>query len=95
MFFSIFCTFSKCRIYRNFNIYINEYIQTSFLKINGVLTKFTQTDLNKLDHKTVFLKAKSTNFNLTIEVKDEIKNGDEKWLKSGEIILTNKNGQNY
>ena len=74
-------------------IYMNDYAQTSFLKINGVLTKFTQTDFKEIDSLNVKAKYKSDHYEMTIESKDGIQNGDETWLKTGTIKLTNKIGE--
>jgi len=74
-------------------IYMNDYAQTSFLKINGVLTKFTQTDFKEVDSLNVKAKYKSDHYEMTIESKDGIQNGDETWLKTGTIKLTNKKGE--
>lgn len=74
-------------------IYVNDFAQTSFLKINGVMTKFKQTDLKKIDNVTTVAKAKSENYEMTIEVKDGIQSGDEASLKSGTIKLTDKKGK--
>lgn len=72
-------------------IYMNNYAKISFLKINGTLTKFIQTDFKEVD-KTTIAKAKNDQFEMTIEVKDGIKNGDETRLKTGTIKLTDKSG---
>jgi catabolite regulation protein CreA len=74
-------------------IYMNDYAQTSFLKINGVLTKFAQTDFKEIDSLNVIAKYKSDKYQMTIESKDGIQNGDETWLKTGTIKLTDKNGK--
>ena len=74
-------------------IYMNDDAQTSFLKINGVLTKFIQTEFKEIDSLTKKTKYKSDNYEMTIESKDSIQNGDETWLKSGIIKLTNKKGR--
>jgi catabolite regulation protein CreA len=74
-------------------IYVNDYAQTSFLKINGVVTKFTQIDYKEIDSGNTNTKYKSNNFELTIESKDGIQNGDETWLKTGTIKLTDENGK--
>jgi hypothetical protein len=74
-------------------IYMNDYAQTSFLKISGVLTKFTQTDFKEIDSLNVKAKYKSDNYEMTIESKDGIQNGDETWLKTGTIKLTDKKGK--
>ena len=74
-------------------IYMNDFAQTSFLKINGLLTKFTQIDFKDIDSLNVKAKYKSDNFEMSIEVKDGPQNGDETMLKTGTIKLTHKNGQ--
>ncbi len=74
-------------------IYMNDYAQTSFLKVNGVLTKFAQTDFKEIDSLNVIAKYKSDNYEMTIESKDGIQNGDETWLKTGVIKLTDKKGK--
>ena len=74
-------------------IYMNDFAQTSFLKINGVLTKFTQTDYKEVSKTTTIVKAKSDKYEMTIEVIDGKQSGDETSLKSGTIKLTDKNGK--
>ncbi len=74
-------------------IYMNDYAETSWLKINGVLTKFTQTDFKEVDSLNVKAKYKSDHYEMTIESKVGIQNGDETWLKTGIIKLTNKKGE--
>lgn len=74
-------------------IYVNDFAQTSFLKINGVMIKFTQTEYKKNDEENVQAKYISDGFEMTIEVKDGIQNGDETSLKTGTITLTDKTGK--
>jgi len=74
-------------------IYMNDLAQISFLKINGVLTKFTQTDFKNIDKTTTIAKAKSDLYEITIEVKDGKQSGYETSVKSGTIRLTDKNGK--
>jgi len=74
-------------------IYLNDYAQTSFLKINGVLTKFAQTDSKEIDSLKVKANYISDNYEMTIESKDGMRNGDETWLKTGTIKLTGKEGE--
>lgn len=74
-------------------IYVNDYAQTSFLKINGILTKFIQTDFKEIDSSHIIVKYKSDNYEMTIESKDGIQSGDETWQKKGTIKLTNKKGE--
>ena len=73
-------------------IYANDFAQTSFMKINGVLTKFTQVSLKKIDNKNTIAKYKSSKFEITLEIKDGKKNGEETMLKTGTITLTDKQG---
>ncbi len=74
-------------------IYMNDYAQASFLKINGVLTSFTLTDSKQVSETKTITKAKSDNYEMTMEVIDSIQNGDETWLKTGTIRLTDKAGK--
>ena len=74
-------------------IYMNDFAQTSFLKINGVLTKFIQTEFKKVNAQTTIAKAKSDKYEILIEVKDGIQNGEETSLKSGTIKVTDKKGK--
>jgi hypothetical protein len=74
-------------------IYMNDYAQTSFLKINGILTKFIQTDFKEIDSSHIIVKYKSDNYEMTIESKNGIQSGDETWQKNGTIKLTNKKGE--
>ena len=77
---------------RHVYVYMNNYGKISFLKINGVLTKFTQSESKEVNETTTVTKAKSEDYEMTIEVVDGIQNGEETWLKTGTIKLTDKNG---
>lgn len=88
-YFSSDSTAFEKRVY----IYMNDYGKISFLKINGVLTKFTQTDLKEVDEKKTIIKAKSEQYEMTLEATELGQNGDETWLKSGSIKLTDKKGK--
>lgn len=71
---------------------MNDLAATSFLKINGILTKFTQTDFIENDSTNVTAKYKSENYEMTIEAIYGIQSGDEAWLMSGTIKLSDKKG---
>lgn len=73
-------------------IYMNDYAQTSFLKINNVLTKFTQTEFKEIDKTTTVAKAKSDNYEIIIEVKYIKQNRYETYLNSGTIKIKDKKG---
>ena len=72
---------------------MDNYAQTSFLKINGVLTKFTQTDFQEVDSLNAIAKYKADHYIMTIESQNGKQNGDETWLKTGKIKLTDQNGK--
>lgn len=71
-------------------IYVSNYADISFLKINGTLTKFKQVDLKESDKATTTSKFVSDEYEMTIQTKDGIQNGDETWLKTGTITLLQK-----
>lgn len=73
-------------------IYMNDFAQISFLKINGVLTKFTQIEFKNIDSKTTEAKAVSGEFQLVIKVKRGEQSGEETQIQTGTIILTDKSG---
>ncbi|WP_396188165.1 hypothetical protein [Flavobacterium sp.] len=89
------CYFSKDSLeFKNEKyIYMNDFANISFLKINDTLVKFTQTDFKEVNKTTTVAKAKSNYYEMTIEVKDSVQSGDETWLKTGKIEITNKNGE--
>ena len=73
-------------------IYVDDYAQISFLKINGVLTKFTRTAFQEVGSLNGIAIYKADKYIMTIESKDGMQNGDETWLKTGTIKLTDNNG---
>lgn len=88
-YFSSDSTAFEKRVY----LYMNDYGKISFLKINGVLTKFTQTNLKEIGEKKMIIKAKSEQYEMTLESVELKQNGDETWLKSGTIRLSDKKGK--
>ncbi len=73
-------------------IYISDPTKIAFLKINGILTKFTQTDFKTIDSLNIKAQYKNINYELTIEAKLEIR-GEESALETGIIKLTDRNGK--
>jgi len=63
------------------------------MKINGGMTKFTQTEYKEVDKSTTTAKAKSDKYELEIEIINGAKNGEETWSKTGTIKVTDKTGQ--
>lgn len=72
-------------------IYMNDYAEISFMKINGKLTKFSQTEFKEVN-KTIVAKFISKKYDLNIEVKRGKQNGEETTLQSGTIKLNDKRG---
>ena len=89
------CYFSSDSIELNGNeyIYMSDGAQLSFLKVNGALVKFTQTNLEKLDSINTVIKFKSVDYALTVKIKNGQQRGEETWLKTGVITLTDKSGK--
>jgi len=89
------CYFSNDSI--DFNngkyIYVNDFAQISFLKINGVLTKFTQTEFSKSDKGITKARYKADKYQMAIEVKDGKSADGETMMKTGTIKVTDKNGR--
>ena len=74
-------------------IYVNDFAETSFLKINGVLTKFKQTEYKKVEKTTIVAKFNRDNYEMTIEVVTGKQSGEETILETGTIKLTDKKGK--
>lgn len=74
-------------------IYMNDFAQTCFMKINGAMVKFTQTEFKKADADNTTAKYKSGGYTLTIQVKNGKASGDETTFASGTITLVDKSGR--
>ncbi len=74
-------------------IYINDFGQTSFLKINGDLIKFTQTDFKEIGETKTIAKAKSDDYEITVEINTGTESGYETSIHTGSIKLTDKKGR--
>jgi len=88
------CCFSNDSIEfaHNKYIYANDFAQTAFLKVNGVITKFNQVDFKEIDSENIVARYQSDNYEFTIEVKDGEPIGEEARLKTGIITLNDKKG---
>ena len=73
-------------------IYMNDFAQTSFLKINGKLTKFIQTEFKEITEIKTISIAKSSDYEITVEINNGTKYGYETSIHSGSIKLTDKKG---
>lgn len=73
-------------------IFLNDYAEISYMKINGKLTKFSKTQNIESDKFLKVLKAKNDLYEVTVEIKEEKKNGYETRLNKGTIRITDKKG---
>ena len=73
-------------------IFMNDNAQSAFIKINGLLTKFTQTDLKKINKENTIIKYTNNQYQLMVEVKNGKPIFYETTIKAGTIILSDKNG---
>ena len=89
------CYFSKDSI--DFNkgnyIYMNNFAQTSFVKINGQLIRFTEKEHKKLDSIHFKVKFSAKNYKMTLESTIGRQNGDETFLETGTINITDMKGR--
>lgn len=74
-------------------IYVNDFAEISFLKINGTMRKFVQTSFRKIDLSHSKAEYQSDGYKMTIEILEVKQSGYETSLKSGTIKLTDKNGK--
>lgn len=72
-------------------IYMNDCGKTAFMKINGVVTKFTNPEFREVDKTTSLARSKSDQYVMILEVKTGP--GTEGPLKTGTITVTDKTGK--
>jgi catabolite regulation protein CreA len=77
----------------NLFIYMNDFAETSFMKINGEMIKFKQTEFTVIDSSHHVTKAKSDKFQLEIETENGRETGDETSRETGTIKLSNLKGK--
>lgn len=73
-------------------IYMNDYAQISFLKINGEMVKFTEVYTKQVDSLRTQAKYRSDAYEMTIEVQLIKQNGYETSLESGTLKVTDHHG---
>jgi len=73
-------------------IYVSDFDKVSYLKINGVLTKFTQILYKEISSTEIVITAQGGDYELTIKATNGKPSGDETRLQTGTITLTNKKG---
>lgn len=74
-------------------IYMNNYDSVSFMKIEGVLIRFTLTSSESPDSETRVLHFSGGDYELIVEEKDGGRTGDEVWANYGQLTLTDRAGK--
>ena len=72
---------------------MNNFAQTSFVKINGQLIRFTEKEHKKLDSIHFKVKFSAKNYKMTLESTIGRQNGDETFLETGTINITDMKGR--
>lgn len=88
------CNFSNNSLEFNTKeyIYMNDYAQISYMKINGELVKFTEVYIKQVDSFRTQAKYHSDSYEMTIEVQLIKQNGYETSLESGTLRVSDHNG---
>jgi hypothetical protein len=74
-------------------IYVDDYAKTSFLKVNGVLTKFIEVSHVDIDSLNFTATYKSDDYEMNINAKQIRKVDLESFTKTGTIKLSDKTGK--
>lgn len=74
-------------------VYVDDNDQTAFVKVNGKLLKFTQTKFSKRGESNWEETYMNGDYELSIEVRELSQNGDETWLYTGTLRLTDQNNR--
>ena len=74
-------------------IYLNNHSSISFVKVNGVTTRFTEINHQELDSLHTISTYDNPNYELILKVEDKGKNGNESSRKTGTLKLTDNDGK--
>ncbi len=74
-------------------IYVNDFADISFMKINGEMVKFKLTKYSKIDSLTSEAHATEGEYELTLRITKGIETGEETQLQTGTLILKTKQGK--
>ena len=74
-------------------IYVNDYVITSYVSINGVMTKFIMLNFNYKDSDNSVANYKSSQYEMKVEVKHLNDTGKKKRKKTGKITIKSKDGK--
>jgi hypothetical protein len=76
----------------NIYVYVDDYQDTSFVRINGIMTKFKLVDSKQISEKHLIKKYDNKDFELIIDIK-QVGQLDETWQQKGTFKLTRKGGK--
>ncbi|TRW24261.1 hypothetical protein FMM05_10525 [Flavobacterium zepuense] len=74
-------------------IYLNNNSSTSYVKINGVMTKFAEINHQEIDSLHSISTYDNPDYELILKVEDKGKNGAESSRKTGTLKLTDNDGK--
>jgi len=74
-------------------IYLNNNWSTSFVKVNGVMTRFTEINHQETDSLHTISTYDNPNYELILKVESKGKNGNEPSRKTGTLRLTDNDGK--
>lgn len=74
-------------------IYVNDFVVTSYVNINGVLTKFIMLNFDYVNSKNSVANYKSFGYEMKVEVFHHDKNKKEEGIKTGKITIKTKDGR--
>jgi hypothetical protein len=73
-------------------LYADDYENTSFVRINGMMTTFKLKDSKEVSEKHVIKKYDNNNFELIIDIQ-QVGQLDETWQQKGTLTLIKKGGK--
>lgn len=89
------CMFSLDSTNYNANkyVYVNDFAQIAYMKLDGQMNKLTLSDKSKFDNKSINAIYLNDSYEVEIEIQDRIKGGYESTINIGIITVKNKAGQ--
>jgi hypothetical protein len=74
-------------------IYMNDFAQTAYMKLNGQMNKFTLSTKSEIDNKASKIVYLNDSYEVEIEIQDKKNGGYESTITIGIITVKNKVGQ--
>ena len=75
------------------HIYKGNYEGISFMKINGIIMRFVRYEFQELSSTSSIARYRYGNYELKVVANEGERNGDETWLQTGTIELSNNKGE--